>query len=224
MARPEPVDPCPECCRRENCRLPLNCPKYLKFQQEVQQVKADEREMRLCTLHPQEISLSSRTIAYYREIAQACPWEPVEGNSMEKINMNHDEAMRLCKEGATIQQMAETLGVSKAVVSRWKKENGLSKGQDADRPTTGETEQPPKPGSHTYQTPVTARELAVRDGTQRVEALMHIMRDDDCQLVRNLFGNLACAITRQFVEIAVNAAAAKKTPPPEAETPETAKQ
>lgn len=219
MARP--VDPCPECRRREGCRLPLNCPKYLRFQQAVQQAKADKRERRRCTAlrlykFPHE---DDSVTAYYREAARACPWEPVERNVMEKISINHDEAMRLYEEGATGQQMAKALGVSTAAVSRWKKKNDLTKGRDTDSPAeqaenrnvdspAEQTEQPaPTSGSQAPPSPVTAWELAVRDGSQRVEALMRIMREDDNQLVRDLFGELAYAITRQAIHIAVNAAA-----------------
>ena len=72
------TDPCKGCYRRENCRLRLNCEKYLQFCRERNQLNQDRKALRRCKLGGGDAADELRNKAVmrrYRALAMAAPWQ-----------------------------------------------------------------------------------------------------------------------------------------------------
>lgn len=69
-------DPCEACRRRESCRLPLNCEKYLAYRRAPDRLAEDLREARLAQLggEAQAELLDKRTLERLKAMAEALPW------------------------------------------------------------------------------------------------------------------------------------------------------
>lgn len=70
------TDPCGTCGRRESCRLPLNCEKYLAYRREADRMAEELREARLAQLggEAQAELLDKRTLKRLRAMAADLPW------------------------------------------------------------------------------------------------------------------------------------------------------
>lgn len=69
--------PCGDCSRRESCRLPLNCERYLRFCREREQHAQDREALRRCQLGGGDAVDELRNKAVmrrYRALAKAVPW------------------------------------------------------------------------------------------------------------------------------------------------------
>lgn len=81
------TDPCGACGRRESCRLPLNCEKYLAYRREGDRLAEDQREARRAELggEAQAERMDRHSLRRFRAMAADLPWrkEGVEHSKKE---------------------------------------------------------------------------------------------------------------------------------------------
>lgn len=70
------TDPCGTCGRRESCRLPLNCEKYLAYRRDGDRLAEAQREARLAQLGGEARAelLDKRALKRFRAMAEELPW------------------------------------------------------------------------------------------------------------------------------------------------------
>ncbi len=70
------TDPCGVCRRREACRLPLNCERYLAYHREADRLVEDQREARQAELggEAQAERMDSHSLRRFRAMAAEVPW------------------------------------------------------------------------------------------------------------------------------------------------------
>ncbi len=72
-----PDMPCQSCVRQGNCRLKLNCERYLRYLSQKAQMEEDALELRRCKMGGGAAADELRVKAVmrrYRALAKAVPW------------------------------------------------------------------------------------------------------------------------------------------------------
>lgn len=74
--KPAPLDPCDNCRRRDTCRLPLNCERYLAYRREADRLLEDRREAKISGLGGQALAdlTDRRSAKRYLDMAEDLPW------------------------------------------------------------------------------------------------------------------------------------------------------